>query len=74
LNRKIGCKNILDARYFSVNRLASKCIQRHGLTRLAGCQAMLGPRFFPFWRMLKSFDSVFEMGEMAKTFAHWRIF
>jgi hypothetical protein len=30
-----GSKNILDARYFLVNRLASKCIQRHGLNGLS---------------------------------------
>lgn len=27
-------QNILDARYFVVNRLALKCIQRHGLKRI----------------------------------------
>lgn len=30
-----GYQNILEARYLVVNRLASKCIQRHGLDGLA---------------------------------------
>jgi hypothetical protein len=32
-------QNILEARYFSVNRLASKCIQRHGLTTVTPTEA-----------------------------------
>ena len=65
----IRSKNILVARYFSVNRLASKCIQRHGLTRLAPYRGLSDLRSSDPMPVSKQPELVFETYEIAKDFA-----
>ena len=66
MNWGIRSKNILDVLYFSVNRLASKCIQRHGLTRLAPCPGLSDSSLSRRWPVPSQPDLVFETAEMAK--------